>query len=184
VLLREAKVPYYIVNPGALEDASSPIYSVPVLEVWKAQTTVVLKRGMASGYAGVENPLFYKDNTRMLFGDAKKTVDALFDRTRSLRVTSGAVVRSLARFQRLAAGRGPRFRRLVRATRYFFPRLPSPIRSSKPTTSPAAALGTSRSAYIGAQPCPARLRGWWTVLRKSAPTDERSVFRRASTPER
>jgi len=102
VLLAEAKVPYDVVfemdevnddfpnvdvtlvigandtvNPAALDDPGSPISGMPVLEVWKSKMTVVLKRSMATGYAGVDNPLFYKDNTRMLFGDAKANMDEL-----------------------------------------------------------------------------------------------------------
>ncbi|MCK5716647.1 MAG: Re/Si-specific NAD(P)(+) transhydrogenase subunit beta [Thiomargarita sp.] len=102
VLLAEAKVPYDIVlemdeinedfpetdvvlvigandtvNPAAQDDPNSPIAGMPVLEVWKAKSTIVMKRSMASGYAGVGNPLFFKENTRMLFGDAKKSVDAI-----------------------------------------------------------------------------------------------------------
>lgn len=108
VLLAEAHVPYDIVlemdeinadfpetdvvlvigandtvNPAAAEDPGSPIAGMPVLEVWKARQVVILKRGMATGYSGVENPLFFKDNARMLFGDAKDSIDKLVSGLRS-----------------------------------------------------------------------------------------------------
>jgi NAD(P) transhydrogenase subunit beta len=111
VLLAEAKVPYDIVlemdeinddlpgtdvvlvigandtvNPAALEEPNSPIAGMPVLEVWKAHDVIVFKRSMATGYAGVQNPLFFRDNTQMLFGDAKERVE---DIIRSLSETSG-----------------------------------------------------------------------------------------------
>jgi NAD(P) transhydrogenase subunit beta len=72
-----------IVNPDALDDASSPIFGMPVLEVWKASRVVMLKRGMSAGYAGVDNPLAYRENTRMLFGDAKASVNNLLTALRA-----------------------------------------------------------------------------------------------------
>jgi NAD(P) transhydrogenase subunit beta len=67
-----------IVNPSAQDEPNSPIAGMPVLEVWKAKSTIVLKRSMATGYAGVDNPLFFRPNTQMLFGDAKESLDAVF----------------------------------------------------------------------------------------------------------
>ncbi|HVV15977.1 MAG TPA: NAD(P)(+) transhydrogenase (Re/Si-specific) subunit beta [Polyangia bacterium] len=72
-----------IVNPSAEEDTSSPIYGMPVLQVWKAARVVMLKRGMAAGYAGVDNPLVYNDNTLMLFGDARQSVTKLLTALRA-----------------------------------------------------------------------------------------------------
>ncbi|WP_286779742.1 NAD(P)(+) transhydrogenase (Re/Si-specific) subunit beta, partial [Sulfitobacter sp. UBA4523] len=102
VLLAEAKVPYDIVmemdeinddfpstdvaivigsndivNPAAQDDPNSPIAGMPVLECWKAKNVIVSKRGQGTGYSGIENPLFFKDNTRMLYGDAKASLDKL-----------------------------------------------------------------------------------------------------------
>jgi NAD(P) transhydrogenase subunit beta len=66
-----------IVNPGAEDDPMSPIYGMPVIKVWKAEQVIIMKRSMSAGYAGVENPLFYKPNAQMLYGDAKQSVDKI-----------------------------------------------------------------------------------------------------------
>jgi NAD(P) transhydrogenase subunit beta len=71
-----------IVNPSAEDDPNSPIAGMPVLQVWKSKQVIIMKRGRGTGYAGVQNPLFFKDNSRMLFGDAKKTVDILMGKLR------------------------------------------------------------------------------------------------------
>jgi len=66
-----------VVNPAAKEDPKSPLWGMPIIEVDRARTCIVLKRSLKPGFAGVDNPLFFKENTRMLFGDAKATVNAL-----------------------------------------------------------------------------------------------------------
>ncbi len=76
-----------IVNPSAQDDPGSPIYGMPVLEAWKARQVIILKRSMGSGYSGIDNPLFYKENSAMLFGDAKSSVEAVL---RHLRETGAA----------------------------------------------------------------------------------------------
>ena len=73
-----------VVNPAALDDPSSPIYGMPILEILKGKNVIVLKRGMSAGYSGIENPLFFHEKTRMLFGDAKKSIQGLIEEVKSL----------------------------------------------------------------------------------------------------
>jgi NAD(P) transhydrogenase subunit beta len=115
VLLAEARVPYDVVlemdeinddfastavvlvigandtvNPAATEDPASPIAGMPVLRVWEAENVIVFKRSMASGYAGVQNPLFFRENSRMLFGDAKQSVEGILRALSSSDAAQGA----------------------------------------------------------------------------------------------
>ena len=73
-----------VVNPAALDDPGSPIYGMPILEILQSKAVVVLKRGMSAGYSGIENPLFYHEKTKMLFGDAKKSIQGLIEEVKSL----------------------------------------------------------------------------------------------------
>jgi hypothetical protein len=156
VLLAEAKVPYDIVlemdeinedfpdtdvvivigsndivNPAAQDDPNSPIAGMPVLEVWKAKQVFVSKRGQGTGYSGIENPLFFKENTRMFYGDAKASMDSLLgphpERNEAPVPLAGA-----SSF-RTCASRGRRGRR--------------PARSRRPSRPPAGCPARDRTRH-------------------------------------